>query len=350
MRAKTNERKEKREMGTEKGRSRAVFWVVAFVLAAALAVPGTALALTPAGTLITNQAKATWMDTNNNSYTMLSNETEVEVIPVYGILLNSPANDSGVPLDNVSYAYTIQNTGNATDNYALAIASNPGWSTSMVVDTNGNGAVDGGEPLYSTPLSVNAGDNAYIVVVVTIPAGTSDGVTADTTLTVTGEGVGTDDDASDVVTTTCESPVLGVLKNVRNITIVPIGTFDNTATAAPTQELEYRITVINSGSSNASTLVLSDPINVNTSYEIGSAVFNANGSGLTGATIEFSNTPRLSAPNYVYGFNPTDTDVSCGGVAGDGYDDCVTSVRWTMAGSMNAGGANFFVNFIVRVK
>jgi len=103
MRAKTSKRKEEGEMRTEKGRSRAVLWVVAIVLAAALAVPGIALAATPAGTNITNQATATWTDTNNNPYTQLSNTTTVTVISVYGILLNSPVDQTGVPLDNVSY-------------------------------------------------------------------------------------------------------------------------------------------------------------------------------------------------------------------------------------------------------
>jgi len=346
MRAKTSKRKEKREMGTEKGRSRAVLWVVAVILAAALAVPGIALAATPAGTNITNQATATWTDTNNNPYIQLSNTTTVTVISVYGVLLNSPADDSGVPLDNVSYGYTIQNTGNATDNYALAAASAPvGWTATMYVDSNQDGIHQGGEPAVSSPIQIVAGDNAYIVVVVTIPAGTSDGTTADTTLTVTGEGIVAafpdGDDDSDVVTTTCLSPVLGVLKNVRNVTTG--GGFDNTATAAPNQELEYRITVTNSGSSNASTLVLSDPLDANTGYKMASATFNALTSGLTGATAAFSTT--ASAP-YAYGYTPVDQGCS----APAGYDYCVTSVRWTMTGSMTGGGTTFNVLFTVRVK
>ena len=343
MRAKTSKRKEKRDMGTEKGRSRAVLWVVAVVLAAALAVPGISLAATPAGTNITNQATATWTDTNNNPYTQLSNTTTVTVISVYGILLNSPADQTGVPLDNVSYGYTIQNTGNATDNYALAAASVPGtWTANMYVDSNQDGIHQGGEPAVSSPITINAGDNAYIVVVVTIPAGTSDGAFADTTLTVTGSGGGAEDDASDVVRTTCQSPVLGVVKNVRNVTTA--GPFDNTATAAPNQELEYRITVTNSGSSQASNLVLSDPLDVNTGYKMASATFNPLTSGLTGATAAFSNTP--SPGPYVYGYTPVDQ----GCTAPAGYDYCVTSVRWTMTGSQAGGGTTFNVLFTVLVK
>jgi uncharacterized repeat protein (TIGR01451 family) len=342
MQTKTGGRKEKRKMGIQLGKSATVLWVVALVFAAALTVPGVALALTPAGTNITNQATATWTDTNNNPYTQLSNTTTVTVTSVYGILLTDPGNKTGVPLDNVSYGYRITNTGNATDNYALSAVSVPAWATSIYVDTNQDGTHQAGEPAASSPAQINAGDNAFIVVVVTIPAGTANGTTAATTLTVTGALGGAEDDASDVSTTTVQAPVLGVVKNVKNVTLG--GSFDNTASAAPNQELEYRITVTNSGSSQASTLVLSDPLNANTGYKMASATFNAGTSGLTGATAAFSTTP---APGpYVYGYTPVDQGCS----APAGYDYCVTSVRWTMTGSQNGGGTSFNVNFNVRVK
>ena len=346
MQPKTGRRKEKREMGIRSGKRTIVFWLVAIVLAAALTAPGLALALTPAGTNITNQATATWTDINNNPYTQLSNTTTVTVTPVYGVSLTDPGNKSGAPIDNVSYGYRIGNTGNATDNYALAASSVPGWPTSMYVDTNQDGIHQAGEPAVSSPISIVAGDNAYIVVVVTIPAGTANGTTAVTTLNVTGTGIVAafpdGDDATDSSTTTVQAPVLGVVKNVRNVTLG--GTFDNTASAAPNQELEYRITVTNSGSSAASTLVLSDPLNTNTGYKMASATFTAGTSGLTGATAAFSNT---AAPGpYVYGYTPVDQGCS----APAGYDYCVTSVRWTMTGSQAGGGTSFNVNFNVRVK
>jgi len=132
------------------------------------------------------------------------------------------------------------------------------------------------------------------------------------------------------------------VKNVRNVTTA--GPFDNTATAAPNQELEYRITVINSGSSQASNLVLSDPLDANTGYKMASATFNALTSGLTGATAAFSSTP---APGpYVYSYTPVDQGCS----APAGYDYCVTSVRWTMTGSQAGGGTTFNVLFTVLVK
>src|SRR4030067_212173 len=193
VQTKTSRRKEKREMGIITGRSPTGLWVSALVLAAALTVPGVALALTPAGTNITNQATATWTDVNNNPYTQLSNTTTVTVTSVYGVLLTNPGDKTGVPLDNVSYGYRIENTGNATDNYALSAVSVPAWATSIYVDTNQDGIHQGGEPAASSPVQINAGDNAFIVVVVTIPAGTSNGTTATTQLTVTGALGGAED-------------------------------------------------------------------------------------------------------------------------------------------------------------
>jgi uncharacterized repeat protein (TIGR01451 family) len=327
-------------------RTATVRWVVALVLAAALAVPGVALAAgTPAGTIITNQATVTFTDTSNNPYTQLSNTTSVTVTPVYGVLLNDPGNRTGFPLDNVTYAYTIQNIGNATDNYALSASSVPGWTTTMYVDTNRNGTREPTETtVVSSPVQLVAGDNAYIFVVVTIPAATPNGTTAVTTLTVTGSLGGAEDDATDASTTTVQAPVLGVLKNVRNVTTS--GTFDNTANAAPTQELEYRIAVTNSGASAASALVLSDPLNTNTGYKLASATCNAGSAGPGLACPGAAAFSTTAAPGpYVYGYTPVNQGCS----APLGYDYCVTSVRWTMTGSQ-APGTNFNVNFIVRVK
>jgi uncharacterized repeat protein (TIGR01451 family) len=320
--------------------------VAALVVAAALIVPGLARAAgTPAGTNITNQATATWTDTNNNPYTQLSNTTTVTVTSVYGVALNDPGNKSGAPFDNVSYGYVIQNPGNATDNYALAASSVPGWTTTIYVDTNKDGIHQAGEPAVSSPISIVAGDNAYIVVVVSIPTGTANGTTATTTLNVTGTGIVAGfpdgDDATDGSITTVQAPVLAVVKGVRNFTLNPGGTFDNTASAAPTQELEYRITVTNSGAAAASNLVLSDPLNTNTGYKMASATFTAGTSGLTGATPTFSNNNGTS---YAY------TPVSAGCTAPAGWDYCVTNVRWTMTGSQAGGGTSFNVNFMVRVK
>jgi uncharacterized repeat protein (TIGR01451 family) len=332
-------------MGIHLARSATVLWVVALVLAAALAVPGVALAAgTPAGTTITNQATVTFTDTNNNPYTQQSNTTTVTVSSVYGVLLNDPGNRTGFPLDNVTYAYTIQNIGNATDNYALQAVSVPGWTTTMYVDTNRNGTREPGETtVVSSPVQIVAGDNAYIFVVVSIPTGTANGTTAVTTLNVTGTGIVAafpdGDDATDASTTTVQAPVLGVVKGVRNFTLNPGGTFDNTATAAPTQELEYRIAVTNSGASAASSLVLSDAINTNYGYKIASATFTAGTSGLTGA-VTFSNN---GGGSWAY------TPVSAGCSAPAGYDYCVTNVRWTMTGNQ-APTTNFNVNFMVRLK
>src|SRR4030067_406729 len=135
MQTKTSRRKEKREMGIITGRSPTVLWVVALVLAAALTVPGVALALTPAGTNITNQATATWTDVNNNPYTQLSNTTTVTVTSVYGVLLTNPGDKTGVPLDNASHRIRIEKTGNATENSALWAVSLPAWGTNLYVDT-----------------------------------------------------------------------------------------------------------------------------------------------------------------------------------------------------------------------
>lgn len=250
------------------------FWVPAVFLAALLLTPMIAGAAgTPAGTVISNAATVNYQDANLNNYSQVSNTTTVTVSPVYGVLLTDPGDKSGVPLDNVSYGYRIMNTGNATDNYALTASTVGGWTTNLYVDTNQDGIHQSGEPAVSSPITINADDNTYIVVVVTIPAGTPNGTTALTTLNVTGTGIvgafPDGDDATDGSTTTVRAPILSVAKGVLNVTLGE-SSYGASTTAAPTQTLEYRITVTNNGTDNAVLVVLTDPDNANTTYVAGS--------------------------------------------------------------------------------
>ena len=299
---------------------------------------------TPAGTSISNQATATYQDAVSNNFSQVSNTTTVTVTSVYAVAITAPADNNAYINTTVYYPYTLTNSGNDNNTFALSGASAHGWTVTLYVDTNGNGIHEAGETTTTSSTGVLAPDATYrFFMAVTVPNDNSiaSGTTDVATLTVNGANGGTNDDATDQVTTTIVRPTLGVVKEVR---LYPAGTFAATANAAPDNVVEYRVTVTNSGLDNAASVVLSDPIDVNTGYEIGSAAFTAGTSGLTGATAAFSNTARPGP--YTYGYTPVST--GCGAPAG--YDYCVTSVRWTATGSMGTGGANFNVIFRVRVK
>jgi len=245
-------------------------------LTALLAVPFTVDATgTPGGTEIQNQASSTYEDANSNSYSANSNTVTTTVNSVYSVSVNVPANQSGGSNTVVYYAYTVTNTSNAGNTFALSGASGSGgntWTVTLYADDGAGGgtANDGihqsGETTVTSSTGALAADGTYkLFMAVTITANTADGQTDDSVLTITGSGDGgAGDDTSDTVTTTAQAPALTITKNVRNVTAS--GSFDTTATADPGDTLEYRIQVANDGSVAATSVVLTDSDNANTTY------------------------------------------------------------------------------------
>ncbi len=150
----------------------------ALIMTVAIGV-ATANALTPAGTLIRNQASATYQ-IGGEEYTSTSNEVVTEVLPVYGLdlLLNgqdiSEATNPVVTQhayvgNNVYFQYELRsyaNTGdtvNITELVKDASSTMPDPSAIYIYeDVNGNGAVDPGEPLIGAwDPSTNSWANVY---------------------------------------------------------------------------------------------------------------------------------------------------------------------------------------------
>jgi hypothetical protein len=93
------------------------------------------------------------------------------------------------------------------------------------------------------------------------------------------------------------------------------------------------------GLSDAASIIVGDPIPANTGFRLGSASFSPGTTSLT-TTVSYSND---GGTTWTY----TPASGLCGAPAG--YDDCVTDIRWTMSGSMQAD-ESFSVGFVVRVK
>jgi hypothetical protein len=160
------------------------------------------LAQTPAGTQIRNRSSATYEDLSGNAYNTTSNEVITIVLPVFG--LSILPDDSGetppvapaltqnaLPGLTVYYRYDLTNTGNDNDTYDI-VPIVDGANTTMAIaaanvdiyhDLNGNGVLDGGEPLISTggaPGSLGllaSGASASLIVAYTVPVGATAGRT-----------------------------------------------------------------------------------------------------------------------------------------------------------------------------
>jgi uncharacterized repeat protein (TIGR01451 family) len=312
-------------------------------LLAALCLPVPTALAAPAGTLINNQATATFQDANANNFTSLSNTTTVTVTSVFTVSVTSPPDASGGSNTVVYYPYTVTNTGNDNNTFALTAATGSGlpnsWIVTIYFDANGNGVRDPGENTTTASTGLLAPNGTYrFLVGVSIPLNTPNGAQDDTTLNVTGGGGAT---AQDNVVTTAQAPNLTVVKDVRNVSTA--GGFGATVNATPAQILEYRLTVTNGGVIAATSVVLTDPDHTWTTYVANSIWIGSNGatSGAPNVNQDDNNTGAETCAVAVCGIG----SATAGGVITANLGNGATE---TLGGSLPPA-TTVYVYFQVRV-
>ncbi len=156
----------------------------------ALLALGTALAMTPAGTQIQNQASASYIDSAGQPRTTTSNLVVTVVQQVYSFTItpdgpneNSPGQiKAALPGGQVIFNYVVTNTGNGTDtiNLSWVLGTSHDFnlqSPTIYLDANCNGNLDTGEPAIpsGSGVTLGAGQQACVIVTATIPAGAAGG-------------------------------------------------------------------------------------------------------------------------------------------------------------------------------
>lgn len=188
------------------------------VLAIALVVSSAVNAQTPAGTLIQNQASATFEDLSGNTYTATSNQVTTIVLPVFGVsvLPDGTAAAPGmvgtaIPGQTVYYSYNLTNTGNDNDDYTLVPIIDAATTMTLGLgdiniyhDVNGNGVLDGGEPVISAAGApgnigpIPAGTTFQLLVEYQVPALAAAGEVAFVGMTATSVGDGAQVDTGNI--------------------------------------------------------------------------------------------------------------------------------------------------------
>ena len=256
--------------------------LIVFAVSAMLALVSTNASAAPAaGTVIGNQATATYTDAGSTPRTATSNLVQTTVSQVKSFTLTADGARTAAPGQTVYYPHTITNTGNGTDTYALNPATSGNFaatgtghtSLQYYIDANGDGVPDNATPVSSSG-AIAAGGIFRFVVAGTVPAGAANGNTAAITVSVSDTQVTT---TTNTDTTTVASSVITVTKSLA-ITSGPSPN-QGPGNGGITVTLSYT----NSGTAAASNVELRDVIPTGMTYVPGSGLWSGSGTALTDA-------------------------------------------------------------------
>jgi len=211
-----------------------LFW------AAAQAAP------TPAGTVISNTASATFVDTATGlSVRINSNTVNTTVAALEALTLNASQNLLVGVGSSFTISHNLVNTGNVATNYLVTASVSGGGFTPLnlqvVLDVNGNGVVDAGEPVIPSggTVPVAAGATAGLLITGQIPAGAVPGQTAQISLSAASQLQGATATNTDII-------------NLTNGAAVQVSYAASTATATQGVALSFTARAINNGNMAAS--------------------------------------------------------------------------------------------------
>ena len=225
-----------------------------------------AVAAPAAGTVIGNQATATYVDATSTTRTTLSNVVQTTVSQVKSFTLTSNNSKTAAPGQTVYYPHTITNSGNGTDTYALNTATAGGAVTQTnllyYIDANGDGVPDNNTPITSSG-PIPAGTQFNFVVAGTVPGSATAGSSGTITVNVSDTNATA---ASNTDTTTVANSVINVTKSL-----------SVTSGASPTGAVDVKLSYTNSGTLDATSVLLTDALPSGMSYVINSGRWSASG-------------------------------------------------------------------------
>jgi uncharacterized repeat protein (TIGR01451 family) len=265
------------------------------VATATIAFADTAHAVgTAAGTTISNTATATYTDPVGNPVSVPSNQVDIRVDEILNVTVASadPGDVAALPgAVNQVLSFTVTNTGNGPEAFRLAPINAIGGdafdpaTTSLVLDSNGNGVYDAGVDTIYNPGSNDpllAPDTSVKVFVLsTIPGSATDGQRGQTDLTATantgsgapgttfaGQGAGGGDAVVGATTALGRDKGFYIVSSA-TVTFVKsasvLDPFGGTK-SVPGSIITYTLVATVGGSGSLANLAAGDPVPANTTY------------------------------------------------------------------------------------
>jgi uncharacterized repeat protein (TIGR01451 family) len=203
-----------------------------------------------AGTAITNTATGSYVDsTTGLNFRLTSNTVTSLIAPLEALQLLSNQTASLAPKNTFALAHQLTNSGNIASTVVLGLAQVGGGFSptglSVVIDSNGNGLPDPGEPVLASgdSLPLPSGALLNLLVVGTVPATATAGQTAQVRLTATTVLQNVSVNNTDTLNVV-NGPAVSVTKSASTSTPVQGGL------------LSYTLTVQNSGVTPADPVVV----------------------------------------------------------------------------------------------
>lgn len=237
----------------------------------------------PAGSVIGNQASATYQNASGDTVRVTSNRVETVVQQVAGVTIAADNDETVAPGGKAFLPHVVTNDGNGTDVFDLSAVETAGGlsftSIRIFADADFDGVADSTTPITVTPALTRAGtagSSFGIVVEAVAAAGAAAGATDDITVTALSQFDGTTADTdTDTVTVSNDA----VVELVKSMTVATGGD----GVVGPGDTVTITLTYSSTGLVSADDLVVSDTLDARLEYDDGSARWSDVATGLSDA-------------------------------------------------------------------
>jgi uncharacterized repeat protein (TIGR01451 family) len=260
-------------------------------------------------------------DGSGNNYPTPDNDSgggEVAITEGYSVTIVENGATTGSftsPIDTVFYGFSLDNSGNGTDDFILS-GDVPALTYEFYVDLDGDGVLDANElaagPLTSDTYTGLAWDTTpvWIIATIIIPGSAADEDVYSLTITATSVGDGGVTDTLGPLSITVAVPNMQIVKSV------------DKANAAPGDTLTYTVIAYNHGSGVGTNITIDDTIPTNTGYTPASMTYALNGGSASiltdGASDDQGEYNTSGSPKVVFTVNNLAADPDGAG-AGESY-------------------------------